>query len=223
MPTKAHYLESVEIFRDLSARDVEAINNQTTLIRYDRGHLFYMPDDPGEMLFLLKKGRVQLYRISPDGRKFVVAILHAGSIFGQMALVGQRMHNTFAEALDDCMICVWGRAEVEQLILQKPQVALRILNALSERLMRAEARLEDATFKRIPARVAGLLIELANEQSDDNVLRGYTHQSLADMIGTYRETVTQTLNEFKQDEMVRIGRKTIEILDVTRLQRVADS
>lgn len=223
MPTKAHYLESVEIFRDLSARDVEAINNQTTLIRYDRGHLFYMPDDPGETLFLLKKGRVQLYRISPDGRKFVVAILHAGSIFGQMALVGQRMHNTFAEALDDCMICVWGRAEVEQLILQKPQVALRILNALSERLMRAEARLEDATFKRIPARVAGLLIELANEQSDDNILRGYTHQSLADMIGTYRETVTQTLNEFKQDEMVRIGRKTIEILDVTGLQRVADS
>jgi CRP-like cAMP-binding protein len=223
MSTKIHYLESVDIFRDLSVDDVEAINDQTTLMNYDQGHLFYMPDDPSETLFLLKKGRVQLYRISPEGRKFVVAILQAGSIFGQMALVGQRMQNTFAEALDDCVICVWGRAEVEQLILRKPQVALRILNALSERLSQVEARLEDATFKRIPARIAGLLIELADEQEDGNVLRGYTHQYLADIIGTYRETVTQTLNEFKQEKLVRIGRKTIEILDVPRLQRVADS
>lgn len=222
MSSKTAYLESVDIFRDLSAGEVESIGNQTTLMSYQAGHLFYLPDDPGEALFILKKGRVQLYRISPDGRKFVVATLQPGAIFGQMALMGQRMHNTFAEALDDCVICVWSRADVERVILAKPSVALRLLEALGERLFRAEERLEEMTFKRIPARIAGLLIELDHEQGDTGVLRGYTHQSLADMLGTYRETVTQTLNEFKQADLIRIGRKTIEIVDESRLKQEAE-
>lgn len=222
MSSKIDYLESVDIFRDLSADEVESIGLQTMLMTYQSGHLFYMPNDPGEALFILKKGQVQLYRMSPDGRKFVVAVLHPGAIFGHMALVGQRLHNTFAEALDNCVICVWSRVEVEQIILEKPQVALRFLEAVGKRLFRAEERMEEMTFKRVPARIAGLLIELDTEHGSDGVLKGYTHQSLADMLGTYRETVTQTLNEFKQANLIRIGRKTIEILDAPRLQQKAE-
>ena len=223
MVNKVNYLESVNIFRDLTAAEVEALGYQTTLITYSKGHLFYMPDDPSEALFILKSGRVQLYRLSPDGRKLVVAVLHPGAIFGQMSLVGQQMHNTFAEAFDDCVICSWNRTEVEQLILEKPQVALRIMEALSDRLVRTELRLEEVTFKRLPARIASLLIELTSDQDDDFILKGYTHQYLADMLGTYRETVTQTLNDFKQENLIRIGRKSIEILDAARLQKIADS
>lgn len=222
MSSKVDYLESVDVFRDLSAGEVESIGSQTTMMSYKAGHLFYMPDDPGEALFILKKGHVQLYRMSPDGRKFVVATLQPGAIFGQMALVGQRMHNTFAEALDDCVICVWSRTDVERIILEKPPVALRLLEAVGERLFRAEERLEEMTLKRIPARIASLLLELDHEQGGTGYLRGYTHQTLADMIGTYRETVTQALNEFKQAKLIRIGRKTIEIVDVSQLKREAE-
>jgi CRP-like cAMP-binding protein len=223
MTIKASYLESVDLFRDLSSHEVESIGLQTRLMSYHAGHLFYVPDDRSEALYILKKGRVELYRMSPDGRRVVVAILQPGTIFGQMTLVGQRLHHTYAEALDDCVICVWSRADVERLILEKPRVALRFLESMGRRLIQTEERLEEATFKRIPARVASLLIELNSEQGEAGIIKGYTHQNLADMLGTYRETVTQTLNDFKSDELIHIGRKSIEILNIGGLRTITDA
>jgi|FLYN01.1.fsa_nt_gi CRP-like cAMP-binding protein len=221
MSKKIEFLESIDIFQDLSTLEIEGIGKQTTMASYKTGHLFYMPSDPGEVLFILKQGRVQLYRISPDGRKLIVAVLHAGAIFGHMALVGQHLYSTFAEALDDCLICVMDRHEVERLLMEKPQVALRFLEAIGQRLFEAERRLEESVFKRIPARLAGLLLQLNNENGNNGMLKGYTHQYLADMLGTYRETATQTLNDFQDRHLIRIGRKSIEILDPIGLEDIA--
>ena len=82
-----------------------------------------------------------------------------------------------------------------------------------------EARLEDMAFKSIPARLALLLLRLREEQG--NSIYGYTHQDLADAVGTYRETTTQTLNEFKSKNLIDIGRKRIDILDPAGLELVA--
>jgi CRP/FNR family transcriptional regulator, cyclic AMP receptor protein len=127
--TKQQYLEQATVFRDLSSDEVYSIGHGTRLVRYTAGHLFYMPDDPAEVIFILKQGRVQLYQVSADGRKLVVAILKPGAIFGHMALVGQNMHANYAQAVDDVVICVWNRQEIEALLIQKPQVALRFLDA----------------------------------------------------------------------------------------------
>jgi CRP-like cAMP-binding protein len=221
MATKVDLLETVEIFQDLTHGEMEGIGQHTIMKRFKAGHLFYMPSDPGEVLFTLKQGRVQLYRLAPNGRKLIVAVLNPGAVFGQMALVGQRLHQTFAQALDDCIICVMGRLEVEHMLIHKPQVALRLLDSLGRRLDESERRLEDITFKRIPARLAGLLVQLHAEWGEDGVLKGYTHQSLADMLGTYRETTTQVLNEFQNRNLIRLGRKAIEIMDVSGLEMLA--
>jgi CRP-like cAMP-binding protein len=221
MSKMVDYLETVDIFQDLSPHDLEGIGEQTTMAAYKAGHLFYMPSDPGEVLFILKQGRVQLYRISPDGRKLIVTILQPGAIFGHMALVGQHMYSTFAEALDNCVICVMDRMEVSRLLAEKPQVAIRFLEAIGNRLLEAERRFEDSVFKRIPARLADLLLKLNSENGNSGLLKGYTHQYLADMLGTYRETATQNLNDFQNRNLIRIGRKSIEILDVTGLEYVA--
>jgi CRP-like cAMP-binding protein len=221
MTTKTDYLEAVEVFQDLTASDMEKINHQTTMVTYKAGHLFYMPEDPAEVLFIIKQGRVQLYRLSTDGRKLVIAILKPGMIFGQMALIGQNLHNTFAEALDHCTICVWRRGDVERLMMTQPLVAMRLLEAMGRRVRDLEQRLEEVTYKRIPARLAGLLIRLEKEHGANGVVAGYTHQSLADMLGTYRETTTQTLNEFQNRNLIRTGRKTIEILNEDGLRKVA--
>jgi CRP-like cAMP-binding protein len=221
MSRKVEFLETIDIFQDLSPLDIEDIGKQTTMATYKAGHLFYMPSDPGEVLFILKQGHVQLYRISPDGRKLIVAVLQPGAIFGHMALVGQHLYSTFAEALDDCLICVMDRLEVERLLVEKPQVAVRFLESIGQRLFEAELRLEEAVFKRIPARLAGLLLRLNVESGKSGILKGYTHQYLADMLGTYRETATQTLNDFQSRNLVRIGRKSIEILDQSGLEHVA--
>ena len=222
IPTKLTYLSNIEIFQDLSTSELEQMDRQITMSSCEPGRIFYMPEDTGEVLFLLKKGRVQLYRISPNGKKLVVETLGPGTIFGEMSLVGQGMHNTFAEAVDECLLCVMSRADVERLMREKPSVAFRFVEALGDRLSSVETRLEEIAFKSIPARLASLLLRLADEEGNGTEVIGYTHQDLGEILGTYRETVTQTLNDFKADGLVEISRKRIQILDQDGLEILAE-
>lgn len=218
---KIGYLQMVHVFQDLSDADIEEIDRITTVTSCRKGKILYMPEDTSEVLFLLKEGRVQLYRISPDGKKLVIDTVGPGSIFGEMALIGQGMHNSFAEAIEDCVFYVMSREEVERLLLTKPKVAVRLFEDLGRRLKEAETRLEELAFRGIPARLASRLLQLADEQGSDTIT-GLTHQDLGEQIGTYRETTTQTLNMFKGEGLIDIGRKRIVIVDREGLQRVAE-
>lgn len=219
--SKIGYLQMVDIFQDLTEEEIEEIDRAITMSTCRRGRIFYMPEDTSEVLFLLKEGRVQLYRISPDGKKLVIGTVGPGAIFVEMALIGQGMHNTFAEATEECVLLVMSREDVEHLLVTKPKVALRIFEELGSRLKETESRLEEIAFKGIPARLASFLLQLADEQGDDTIT-GLTHQDLGEQIGTYRETTTQTLNIFKADGLIDIGRKRIVILDREGLERVAE-
>jgi len=219
---KMRYLSELAVFQDLSSREMEGLNRITTMSTVTRGRVFYRPEEPGEVLFILKEGRVQLYRISPEGKKLVITTLGPHTLFGEMALLGTKMHNTFAEAMEDCLICVMSRTDLERLILSKPQVALRILEITGKRLREAEERLENMAFKGIPARLASLLLRLAEEQASDEIT-GLTHQDLAESVGTYRETATQVLNDLKGQGYIEIGRKRIVVLDEDGLLDVAEA
>jgi len=222
MEDRVSYLSGVELFRDLSDRDRTELERMTTITNVPRGRIFYQPEDVSEVLFLIKQGRVQLYRISPEGKKLVIATLGAGTLFGEMALLGQQMHNAFAEAMDDCVILVMSRTDLERLILSKPILGQRMLEITDRRLSDAESRLEDMAFKGIPARLASLLLRLAAERNAQEIV-GLTHQDLAETIGTYRETATQVLNDMKLAGLIEIGRKRIAILDRARLLELARS
>lgn len=219
---KVGYLSSIHVFRDLTPDDLAMMDKQTTMSTCQAGKIFYMPEDSGEVLFLLKKGRVQLYRIAPNGKKLVVATLGAGAIFGEMSLVGQGMHNTFAESVDECVLCVMSRSDVERLVREKPEVAFRFVEVMGNRLTQLESRLEDIAFKSIPARLATLLLSLDAEQEGSGIVKGFTHQDFSEMLGTYRETITQTLNDLKVDGVVEIGRKKVFLLDKPALQEIAE-
>lgn len=220
MLSKLRYLSEINIFQDLTPEDIDWMDRVTTMTTCEKGRVFYTPDETGEVLFLLKKGRVQLYRISPEGKKLVIATLGPGSIFGEMSMVGQGMYNTFAEAIEDCTLCIMGRGDLERILLTKPEVGLRIMEALGQRLREVETRLEDIAFKSIPARLASLLLRLQEEYG--YTVEGYTHQDLAEMIGTYRETTTQTLNDFKRQDLLDIGRKRLELHDLEGLREIAE-
>ena len=217
---KMRYLSELAVFQDLSAREMEELNRIITMSTVTKGRVFYRPEEPGEVLFILKEGRVQLYRISPEGKKLVITTLGAHTLCGEMGLLGAKMQNTFAEAVEDCLICVMNRSDLERLILSKPQVALRILEVTGRRLRDAEERLENMAFKGIPARLASILIRLSEEQNSHEIT-GFTHQDLAESVGTYRETATQVLNDLKASGCIEIGRKRITILDIDALGAIA--
>ena len=217
---KAAFLSDTDIFRDLSSQELEELDRMTAMSTCRRGKVFYTPGETGEVLFILKRGRVNLYRINSDGKKLVTSTIGAGTVFGEMSLVAQGMHDTFAEAAEDCTLCVMSRSDVEHLLLSKPRVALRFMEMIAARLKDVETRMETVAFKSVPTRIATFLLQLAGEETGK--IEGVSHQDLADMVGTYRETVTRILNEFRGKGYIELGRLNVAILDRDALQAIAE-
>ena len=192
---KMSYLRQTDLFRDLSGQEMQEIDRMTAMTTCRRGKV-YTPGETGEVLFILKKGRVNAYRITSEGKKLVTATVEAGTVFGEMSLIGQGMHDSFAEAAADCTLCVMSRTDVEHLLTTKPALTLRVVEIMAGRLREAEARLESVAFKNVPARLASTLLQLSH--GDTRQVSGVSHQELADMVGTYRETVTRVLNDFQR-------------------------
>ena len=207
-----------DLFQGLTAEELREVERVTSTRTFPRGAIIYTPGETGEALFLRREGAVQIYRMSTEGRKRVIAHLLPFSFFGEMSCIGQGMYDTFAEVTEDSTIVTMNCAVLNRLLLTRPQVARRILEAFGRRVLEAERQLEDTVFKGIRGRVAALLLR----EAEGSEVNGLTHQDIAERLGVYRETATNALNELKADALIRIGRKHIRILDRERLRRVAD-
>jgi len=217
--TKIGYLSSNELFRALSAEEMAELDRMTTMTTCKAGRVFYTPGESGEVLFVLKKGAVHLYRITPEGKRLVIGTLTEGAVFGEMGLIGQGMYDTFAEAQQDCTLCVMSRSDVEMLIAARPAFALALLETMGRRLQTMESTLENLAFRSVASRMAALILSLRDDRGE---VRGITHQNLAERLGTHRETATRALNEFRAAALIESGRERIRVLDAARLQAIAD-
>jgi len=213
---KREYLRKQELFHDLTPDDISVIDRQTQMVTCPKGRILYSQEDRAEALFLLKRGRVQLYRLTGSGKRLELATLEPGTFFGEMPLLGESLRHAFAEAIDDSLVCVMSRADVERLIRERPEVALRMIEVLGRRLATSEARLEELAYRSVSARIAAVLLRLSS--GDEFAVVSITHQELGDMIGALRETVTKTLDEFQAQGLVKLGRGRIHLLDVAGLR-----
>lgn len=218
---KRRYLRQVEIFQDLTETQIYEVERNARISAAGQGRILYQPDEKPEALFLLKTGQVQIYRISPDGKRFVISNIAPGMFFGEMALLGQSVYDSFAETLEDSTLCVIGRRDLEYLIGRYPTVGVRIMQALADRLSEAEGQLEDLALKSLTSRLATLILRLTSEANAR--VTGLTHNDLAERVGTSRETATQALNELKGAGLIAIGRKRIDVLNRPALQDVAEA
>ena len=214
--SKLELFSAMDILQDLPESEMEALMNNTPVHTAEKGTEFYGPDGP-EVLFLLKSGKVEMFRRSAEGKRLTLAIVEPGTVFGEMSLVGQRMVGTCATAVEDSVICALSRTDVETLMEEHPKVALRIIAVLAGRLQQTRDALEEMVFSDVTGRVAGLLLRMAD---DDDVIEGYSHQDMASMVGCLRESFTAVIDRFKESEALTTGRRHIEITDRSQLERV---
>ena len=160
---------------------------------------------------------MEIYRLSPEGRKLVISSIGPGTFFGEMALVGQGMYDSYAEAMELSTACVMIRSDVERLLLAKPKVALRFLEGVGQRLKDSEARLEEIAFRNARSRLASLLLQLCRGRDVVDL----SHQDLADRLGFYRETVTNAVAQLKADGLIETGRRKITIVSSDELGHIA--
>ena len=222
---KVFCMSEVDIFCDLDASEMDRFADAAPMRMYAAGSLIHTPHEAVETLFILKKGRIRIFRVSADGRVLTTAILEPGTIFGEMVVIGQQMHDNFAEAMEDAVTCEMNKADVQQMLLGDRRIAARISETLGRRLAQLEQRLTDTTFKTVPERIASTLLTLTDGRAASPLAKGIvlklTHEQLAALTGTTRETATKVLGELAASGAINLGRGRITITDAHRLADLA--
>jgi CRP/FNR family cyclic AMP-dependent transcriptional regulator len=191
-------LSMVDILEPLSEEELEELARRCPDRNVEVGEFLYTPGDPNERLFVLKQGKVRIYRVA-EGSEITLAMVNEGTVFGEMALTGQHLREAHAQAIEPSLVLTMGRADLEHFISKNPKVGLGVARLLSERLRLYETRLEDLTLKAVPARLASLLLLLSESEgvmTADKQMKiptHYTHERLGTMIGANTEAVTRAM------------------------------
>ncbi len=215
---KQAYLLTMDIFRDVERSVIDQLVHEIQMRTCAKGQILYAQEDQAETLFLLKRGRVQLYRLTPSGKRLELAMIPPGTFFGEMPLLGESLRHAYAEAVEESLVCVMSRPDVERLIREHPPVALRMIEAMGRRLALCEARLEELAYRSVPARIAAVLLRLSREQSPATAATiSITHQELGEMVGALRETITTALGDFQRAGLVELHGGQIRLCNVQGL------
>ncbi len=221
---KVWYLKRINLFAGIGELEMQRLVERTTMLEFSRGTVILHPNEPQEMVYLIKEGRVKISRYSADGREQILDLLEPGDTFGELTLV-QRAEPVQAEAFEDTLICALHRDDFLGLIHRQPELMLKVMKVLAERLRVAEEEIADLVFRDVPGRLASLLLRLAEAYARKNggrlrlALR-LTHQDIASMIGATRETVTSTLGRFRDAGLIATEQRHIVIRDPEGLRQL---
>lgn len=218
-------LSYVHIFESLSKEEIRDLLRQNSEIRLQKGEILYTPWEHDGKLFVLKRGRIRLYR-TEGTHEFTVDVVGAGSMFGERAFTPYRHRKSYAQAMVPSVVFVMECAAVERLILEKPTVGIRMIRLLSERLAYYETRMEDVTLKGVPARLASLILFLVQSEGvqcsgEIRIPTHYTHGQLGTMVGANREAVTRAFGRLQDEGAVQIRRRMIYVIDLEALENSA--
>lgn len=213
---KQKMMKTIRMFQELPLKEIAEIERISTLTHVTKGHTFYQPETTSESVFILLEGRVHQYRINMDGKKLITAIFQPQAFFDATSLPEHGMHFNFAEAVEDSLVLALQYHEFKRMLLAHPRMLMYMLAETQNRLTEVEEKMESVAFKGVMGRIVELLLKLAKQQGS-NRIEGYTHQEIAESIGTYRETATQILNELRTLGYIAIGRKSIDILNEREL------
>jgi CRP/FNR family transcriptional regulator, cyclic AMP receptor protein len=192
---------------------------------YARGSVIYMPDDPAGDLFLVVSGQVGLYLRSPEGRPLTLRSVEHGHLIGHVAVADGGSYDTFAEATTNTRLVRVPAADVAALVEREPGLAIALFEDLGRHRAEVSERIDEVAFKSVPARLASLLLEMARRHGGTHGAQvpRHSHRQLAEQINAYRETVTKVINQFRDARLLEIERHTIMLLNLRRLEELAQS
>ena len=201
-------------------KEEDAAFSKAISIRHlERGAIVATAEALSQNMYVLIKGKVNIVCTNNEGRRLVVATLDAGAIFGEGALEHAGDPNIFVEAANAIAMWMIPSTEARNMTTQYPILGWGLLQTYGERLLQVENSLEDVAYKKLPERLAALLLDLCNHEN--GLIKGVSHQLLADHLGTYRETVSAILRDFKRQNLVELGYRRINVLDVELLHEAA--
>ncbi len=213
-----HPLYGTDLFQGLKLTELGMFFDNVESQTCPSGTVLFTPEDSCEALYILMEGRVELYRLTENGKRLVTRQILPVSVFGLMGLLGQTKHGNFAETTEDSSICKITREDILSLLKRRPDIALRLLAIVVNRLRLLEERFVETVYSPVYVRLAHFL--LTNVDSASGELTNVTHEEIGDTIGAVRQTVTETLGIMRKRGLLPTGPRKIHIIDRHGLEEV---
>jgi CRP-like cAMP-binding protein len=219
--TAVAVLQKVPLFNQLAPVELQRVVDVARERAYPRNSVILFEDDPGDALYVVAEGQVKVVLIGEDGREVILSVLGPGEFFGEMALIDDEPRSAHVIAMEDSSLLVLRREDFQGILRQSPGIALALLRELSRRLRRVDEKVGSLVLLDVNGRVAQLLLDLADEENGDRITRRLTHHTIAQMIGSSRETVSRTMRELVDKGLIQVSRRDIVIRDRTGLEAAA--
>jgi len=211
-------LKHVPIFADLADDEQEKISRIIVYRKYRKGMIIFMEGEPGDELYFVKEGRVKLAKLLEDGREQILHFVQKGEVFAEILLFDGGSFPATSEVMEDAEIGIIRNTDLDKLLREYPDIAIKLLKVMSKRLRRAQLQIRDLALKDTFGRMASTLLKLAGEYGvvkDGVVIIDFSlsQQELANLIGSSRETVARILSDFKRQKLISVTRQKISILN----------
>jgi len=194
-------LRGIPLFARVVEADLDQIASHLIERRYPRNTTIVEEGLAGDYMYIIREGRVKVTKLSEDGREKILEFLEAGAFVGEMALLERAPRSASVKTLSAVRLLALSRNDFLSLLRRSPDLALAVIEVLCSRLRTQNEQASALSFQRVKDRTKGLLQRLARSEHGEGTLSTptLTHQQIADMIGTSRETVTRVVKELKQE------------------------
>jgi CRP/FNR family cyclic AMP-dependent transcriptional regulator len=212
------HLKRVTLLKELSSDEFSTLAAEAEMEEFRRRRVIYMPGDPGETVYIVNTGRVKISRVTPDGKELTLAYRGPGELFGELCLIDGGPREEMSEAVDNTLLTQLPRQSVDRIMSKHLAVGYAMSRMLLETRRVLERKIEDLVFKDVNSKLAELLLKLAKSHGVEDergtlVAMKMTHQEMANLIGSTRETVSLTLSQFKRKKLISTDARKVIITD----------
>lgn len=221
---KITLLEQFEIFDCLNDQEKIQLGEAMEFRKKPRYSVIYQPGDTSEHLFLLSKGAIKISTHNNEGKEVIKQLIHPEAIFGELALVGESTRNETAQSLKEEIHYYTIRiSDFQRVMANNTTLSTQLLTLFGQRMMAAETKLENLIFKDARSRIVSFLYEVVSERGrrvgyEMLLKHSLTHQDIANITCTSRQTVTLVLNELRKENLIYFNRGRILVRDMEVLK-----
>ena len=220
-------IDNVPIFHDLTLEEKESIMDASVHKRFKKGEMIFTPGDSFDNLFVVNKGIVKINKISAMGKEQILRILEPGDFMGELSLFSKTIINNNAETLENSEICIINGGTIKELLLKKPEIAIKFLQSYTKRIEESEELIEQIGLRDVEQRIANyLLLEIEKNAIEDKnneyeITLPVSKKDLAALIGTSQETLSRKLSLFQDNGLIKLkGQRKIIVKDMESLKQL---
>lgn len=217
------YLENIDVGGIFCPQKLGNTISDHHIKKIKKDEYVYLPEEDSDKIFFINNGRIKIGSFADNGKEITKAILNDGEVFGELAMIGETKRRDYALAVEDTSLCVISSSEMKGLIRDHSSLSLFFMKMMGSKVIEMENRLESLVFKDSRSRIVEYLSELVRKRGQrvgyEWVVRNFiTHQEIANLTATSRQTVTTVLNELRNKEIITFNRKRLLVRDLDKLK-----